>query len=197
MRNDDRIMENENKKGKNADGMPQCMERTVIYESEYVCLYTDRVCLPSGNIIEKYHQIHYPHESVVIVLFNEKNDILFIQNRRYTVGHLEWEIPAGRVETGENIEDAAKREAREETGCELQELKYLCSQNPSNGMSDAVVHVFAARVSVENVIQDTDEVNEKRWFSEKEYMHLLRTNGTKDGVSMLAVLFALRFYIDK
>ena len=104
-------------------------------ESEFVCLYTDKVRLPSGYVIEKYHQLHYPKEAVVVVIFNEKNDILFIHNRRYTVGHLEWEIPAGRIEPGEDIKTAAKREAQEETGCELKNLNYLCSQNPCNGIS--------------------------------------------------------------
>lgn len=143
--------------------MPERLERTTIYESEYVCLYTDKVRLTSGYIIEKYHQIHYPKAAVAVVIFNEKNDILFIHNRRYTVGHLEWEIPAGKIEEGEKIEAAAEREAKEETGCELQNLKYSCSQNPCNGMSDAIVHVFAARVSVESAIRDTDEVCSKRW----------------------------------
>ena len=129
-----------------------------------------------------------------MVIFNEKNDILFIHNRRYTVGHLEWEIPAGRIEPGEDIKVAAEREAKEETGCELRDLKFLCSQNPFNGMADAVIHVFAARVSAENQILDTDEISSKRWFTKEEYMELLRTNGTKDGVSILAVLYALKFY---
>ena len=96
--------------------MPERLERTTIYESEHVCLYTDKVRLASGCIIEKYHQIHYPKEAVAIVIFNEKNDILFIHNRRYTVGHLEWEIPAGKIEDGEEMEMAARREAKEETG---------------------------------------------------------------------------------
>ena len=174
--------------------MLERIERTTIYESEHVCLYTDKVRLPSDYIIEKYHQIHYPKEAVAIVIFNEKNDILFIHNRRYTVGHLEWEIPAGKIEEGEKIEVAAEREAKEEAGCELLDLKYLCSQNPCNGMSDAIVHIFVARVSDESEIQDKDEVSSKRWFTEEEYLKLLRTNGTKDGVSILAVLYALQFY---
>ena len=74
--------------------LPERLERTVIYESDYVCLYTDKVRLPSGYIIEKYHQVHYPKEAVSIVIFNEKNEILMIREKRYTVGRLEWEIPA-------------------------------------------------------------------------------------------------------
>lgn len=174
--------------------MPQRLERTVIYESDYVCLYADKVRLPSGNIIEKYHQIHYPKEAVVVVIFNKNRDILFIHNRRYTIGQLEWEIPAGKMDPGETPEIAARREAKEETGCDLLDLTFLCSQNPANGMSDALVHVFAATVDTEAEILDTDEICEKRWFSEEEYLTLLQTNGTKDGVSILAILYALQFY---
>ena len=176
------------------DNMPQRLERTVIYESDYVCLYADKVRMPSGNIIEKYHQIHYPKEAVVVVIFNKQGNILFVHNRRYTIGKLEWEIPAGKLDPGETPEITARREAREETGCELLDLTYLCSQNPANGMSDALVHVFAATVDTEGNILDTDEICEKRWFTREEYLKLLRTNETKDGVSMLAILYALQFY---
>ena len=174
--------------------MPQRLERTVIYESDYVCLYADKVRLPSGNIIEKYHQIHYPKEAVVVVIFNQNRDILFVHNRRYTIGQLEWEIPAGKMDQGETPEMTARREAKEETGCDLLDLTYLCSQHPCSGVCDALVHVLAATVDQESDFLDTDEISEKRWFTEGEYLELLRTNGTKDGVSMLAILYALQFY---
>ena len=174
--------------------MPERLSRATIYESNFVCLYADKVRLPSGEIIEKYHQIHEPHESVAVVVFDEKDNILFIHNRRYTVGHPEWEIPAGRVEDGEDISAAARREAMEETGSTLHSLQYLCSHNPSNGMSDAIIHVFAARIESESHLSDVDEVIAKRWFSKEEYLELLRTNGTHDGISILAVLYALQFY---
>ena len=174
--------------------MPKRLERTTIYESSFVCLYTDRVELPSGQIIEDYHQIHYPRKAVSIVIFDENDNILFIHNRRYTVGRLEWEIPAGRIEDGESLEEAARREAMEETGCELADLKYLCEYNPSNGMSDSLIHCFAAKVLKEGELTDVDEISSKKWFSKDEYMKLLKDNGTKDGVTILAILYALQFY---
>lgn len=75
--------------------LPEQLDRKVIYESDYVCLYADNVKLSNGYIIEKYHQIHYPHEAVSIVVFNENDEVLLIQSKRYTVRRLEWEIPAG------------------------------------------------------------------------------------------------------
>ena len=174
--------------------LPERLERNTIYESDYVCLYADKVRLPSGYIIEKYHQIHYPKEAVSIVIFNEKNEILMIREKRYTVGRLEWEIPAGKIEDGESKEDAARREAMEETGCTLKDLTFLCSQNPANGMSDCLCHVFAARVDTESGIRDTDEVDSKVWTPVEQVREMLRKNETHCGVSMLAILFALEFY---
>jgi len=178
----------------NENQMPKRLERTTIYESEHVCLYSDKVSLPSGNIIENYYQIHYPKKAVAIVIFDENDNILLIHNRRYTVGHLEWEIPAGRIEEGESTEEAAVREAIEETGCELINMKYLCSYNPSNGMSDSLIHCFAAKVSKERNYTDSDEISSKKWFTKQEYMELLKSNGTRDGVTILAILYALQFY---
>ena len=68
--------------------LPERLERTTIYESDYVCLYADKVKLPSGDIIEKYHQIHYPHDAVVIVIFNDKGEILMIES--VANPHLRW-----------------------------------------------------------------------------------------------------------
>ena len=177
--------------------MPKRLERTTIYESDFVCLYTDRVALPSGEIIENYHQIHYPRKAVSIVIFDEKDNILFIHNRRYTVGRLEWEIPAGRIEDGESLEDAARREAMEETGCTLKDLKFLGSQNPTKGMSDCTCHVFAAKVDSESSIKDVDEVAYKERMPVSKVKELLKENKTKDGISILAILFALEFYDNK
>ena len=117
-----------------------------------------------------------------------------IREKRYTVGRLEWEVPAGRVEDGEALEEAAKREAMEETGCTIKDLKFLCSYNPANGMADNVLNVFAARVDSESSIKDVDEVAYKVWMPIDKVKEMLRNNETKDGVSILEILYALEFY---
>ncbi len=177
--------------------MPERLAREVIYESDYVCLYADKVRLPSGHIIDRYHQIHYPKEAVCVVVFNEKDEVLLIRERRYTVGRLEWEIPAGKMEPGETKEEAARRECLEETGCTLKSLRFLCSQNPANGMSDCVCHCFAATVDTESPPLDTDEVASKQWFTRDAVLEMLRNNETRDGVSMLGLLYAFRFSGDE
>lgn len=88
-----------------------------------MCFYSDKVKLSNGYIIEKYHQIHYPHEAISIVVFNENDEVLLIQSKRYIVMRLEWEVPAGSVEEGESKEEAVRRECLEETGCTVKDLQ--------------------------------------------------------------------------
>lgn len=173
---------------------PQRLGTRVIYESDWVSLYADKVRMPSGAVIDTYHRLHYPHESVCVVIVNEKDEVLLIHSKRYVTGRLEWEVPAGRIEAEETAEEAARRECMEETGCTLKDLTFLCKQNPANGMSDLTLHVFAARVDSEAACMDADEVSGKRWMPKEQVLELLRNNGTQCGVSMLALLYALQFY---
>lgn len=175
-------------------GLPERLDRKTIYESDYVCLHADKVRMLDGSIIEKYHQIHYPHKAVCAVIFNGNDEVLLIQSRRYTTMRLEWEVPAGRIEDGETKEDAVRRECMEETGCTVKDLKFLCVQNPTNGMSDHACYVFAARVGVESANIDENEVKTKKWVSREEVLEMLKNNETRDGISILALLFAFEFY---
>lgn len=52
-------------------------------------------------------------------MFNEKEEVLLIRSKRYTVMRLEWEIPAGRMEDRESKEEAARRECLEEMDARL------------------------------------------------------------------------------
>lgn len=151
--------------------------------------------MPDGQIINTYHKLHYPYESVSIVIVNEKNEILMIQSKRYATSRLKWETPAGRIENDESPENAARRECLKETGCTLKNLTYLCCHNPSNGMSDLKLHVFGARVDTESTEVDENEVNAKKWISKDKVLNMLKNNETQCGFSMLALLYAIQFYI--
>lgn len=174
---------------------PEKLGRKIIYESDWVSLYLDKVKMPNGIVFDTYHKLHYPHESVCTVIVNDKDEILMIQSKRYITGRLEWEIPAGRIEKDESPVDAAKRECLEETGCEIEDLTFLCCHNPSNGMSDLKLHVFGAKVKSETTSIDENEVNAKCWIHKDKVLEMLKENKTQCGISMLALLYALQFYI--
>lgn len=177
------------------NSFPQRLDRTIIYESDWVTLYSDKVRMPNGDICNTYHKIHYPHESVSVVIVNENDEIMMIQSKRYITKRLEWEIPAGRIESGEEPETAARRECMEETGCALKELTYMGCHNPSNGMSDLKMHMFVAKVEHEVMEFDENEVNLKKWVHKDEVLKMLKANESQCGVSMLTLMYAIQFYI--
>jgi ADP-ribose pyrophosphatase len=171
---------------------PKKLDRKVIYKSNFINLYVDKVLLPSGKIIEKYHQLDYPKDSVSVLILNQKNEVCFIKSLRYTTQKVEWEIPAGQVEKGENIIEAARREALEETGFKVESLKLVYLYNPANGMSNQNVHiVFGKVIDNENIKFDKDEVQEIFWLSKAEIKDLILNKEIADGISLLSILLYL------
>lgn len=68
--------------------LPEMPDRTVVYESDRVSLVSDKVKMSDGRIFDTYHKLHYPHESVSVVIINEKDEILKIQSKRYITSRL-------------------------------------------------------------------------------------------------------------
>lgn len=64
-------------------------------------------------------------------------------------------------------------------------------------MSDLKLHVFGAKVENEAYILDENEVQTKKWIPKDKVLEMLRDNEIQCGVSMLALLYAMNFYIDK
>ena len=83
-----------------------------------------------------------------------------------------WELPAGRVDPGESVDDAAPRELMEETG--------------------QVFHVRTAR-RLTRVPEPTDrnETMALRWFTADEIRELVRTNAIRDGLTLTALCWAM------
>lgn len=74
-----------------------------------------RFRLPTGREIPDYWIMEYP-PWVNVVAVTGNDDLVLLRQYRPGLGAVHYEIPAGVVEEGESVEDAARRELREETG---------------------------------------------------------------------------------
>ncbi|MBT7860897.1 MAG: NUDIX domain-containing protein, partial [Gemmatimonadetes bacterium] len=79
-------------------------------------LYADKVKLPQGQIIERFHLLDFEKECVAAVVQSDSGEILMVEVLRYVSDSVEWEVPAGMIDKGEEILPAAQREVREESG---------------------------------------------------------------------------------
>ncbi len=167
---------------------PQQLSRRVIYENPWVNLYVDAVRFPDGRIIDEHHVLDFEMESVAVVVENTDRDVLFIQSYRYVTDSLEWEIPAGWIDSGESVMDTAIREVREETGYELLNGQPVYSYYPMNGIANKRFHVVHGHVGELQGAFDRNEVKEVRWMPRHEVQDMIRRQQIQDGYALTALL---------
>jgi NAD+ diphosphatase len=113
---------------------------------------------------------HFPRtDPVVIMLASAQGRCLLGRSHRFASGV--WSCLAGFVEPGETIEDAVRREIREETGIECGRVAYFASQ-PWPFPSSLMIGCFAEALSQEITI-DRDELDDARWFDRQELAAML------------------------
>ena len=171
--------------------IPEKLAREVIYESDWVNLYADKVKFQDGFILDRYHLVHYDNEAVGVVILNEKDEVLLIKSNRYITQSEEWEIPAGRVDPGESPDIAAAREVMEETGYEITDLQKIYKYNPSNGTTDLVLLIYKALAGEKTGQFEINEVSEVIWVSKDKISEMLKNNEIRCGVSLTGLMLVL------
>lgn len=114
----------------------------VVYKGKIVDLKVDRVLLPNGKEAKREVVVH--KGAVAIAAVTPDQEIILIRQFRYPAGEILWEIPAGKLEIGEDPEDCAKRELAEETGYGARVWKKLSTFYTSPGFSDEIMHLYLA-----------------------------------------------------
>src|SRR5260370_33365771 len=113
-----------------------------VYANKWFRITLADVELPNGKHLDHYVMRLRP--VALTVPINDRNEALLLWRHRFITDTWGWELAAGVVDDGETIEEAAAREALEETGWRPGPLHHLMTVEPSNGLSDARHHVFWA-----------------------------------------------------
>ena len=169
--------------------LPKFIKRTEVYDSDRINLCLDTIETHSGNTYD-HHVIKSKFDSVALIVKNAKEQLAFVSSIRYVQGIEDsLELPAGGIDPNENPLDAAKREFKEETGFEAQNLSFLGEFYPSNSMMTQKIHVFSGEFNetIERQEFDTDEVNQTFWFSLDEIKDLIRSQKITCGVTLSAL----------
>ncbi|MHA1189544.1 MAG: NAD(+) diphosphatase, partial [Alphaproteobacteria bacterium] len=116
------------------------------------------------------NSLHFPRvDPVVIMLAIDGENCLLGRSHNFDAGR--YSTLAGFVEPGETIEDAVRRETFEEAGIEIGEVVYFTSQ-PWPFVSTLMIGCHARALS-RDIVLDTDEMDDCRWFSRTEARQIM------------------------
>lgn len=115
----------------------------VIYEGRVITLTTDEALLENGKIAPR-EVVHHPGGACVAALTDD-NEVYLVRQFRYAVNEELWELPAGKLEKGEDPFEAAKRELSEEVGVIAERYIDLGTFYPTVGYCSEVIHCWAAK----------------------------------------------------
>lgn len=147
--------------------MKSLEEKTIskeqIFSGKVIDLYVEDVELPNGKT-SKREIVKHPG-AVAILAVTEEGKIIMVKQFRKPLERAIVEIPAGKLEKGEEPEYTALRELEEETGYTAKKLTKITAFYTSPGFADEIVHVFLA--------EELSVLEEKRALDEDEFVEVM------------------------
>jgi len=164
-----------------------------LYDSEWVRLRLADVELPDGTRFD-HHVVRFPQQSAGVVVHDPDRGVLLLYRHRFITDTWGWEIPAGKVDSGEEVEAAAAREVLEETGWRPGPLRPMVTYHPAVGLTDATFHLLLGE-GAEYVGDPADahEAERVEWLPVPRVRELVRAGEVRDGLSLTALVWALSF----
>lgn len=156
-----------------------------IFEGRIISLQVDTVKMPDGNTATR--EI-VRHPGAVAVLALHDNRLLVVDQFRQPLGRCEVEIPAGKLEPGEDPLEAAKRELEEETGYRCGRIELLHSFYTSPGFADEIIHLYVTDDLIKGeMAPDEDEFLEVSEITLEEAKALISLGRISDAKTIMAV----------
>jgi ADP-ribose pyrophosphatase len=158
-----------------------------IYEGKIFNIFKDRVSLPSGKETIREYIDHA--EAVAMVPLTRQNEIIMVRQFRYAIKRELLEIPAGKMERGEEKEKSARRELSEEIKMDAGQLTLLSSMIPSPGCLNEIIHVFLAEDLFERPLaEDEDEFLEIVKIPFDQALDMVLQGKIEDAKSIVGIL---------
>ena len=161
-----------------------------IFAGQVVSLRVDQLLSPGGQSFCREVVEH--NGGVVIACQPEPDKVILIRQYRYTIDMDLLELPAGRLEAGEEPLLAAQRELLEETGYAARRWEPLASMYSTPGFSNELLYLFRAEgITFQGKALDEDEETEVMIMGVDEAWQLI-LNGKVSDAKTIAGIALLR-----
>ncbi len=169
-----------------------CLESTSVFRGKLLDAYCDRVRLPDGNESTREYVKH--QGAVVILPVLESGELIFERQYRYPLSRVMIELPAGKIDPGEETLETAKRELFEETGYRANQWRYVGLMHPCVGYANERIEIFLAQGLVRESAQQLDagEFIELLFLSLDDALNAIRQGEITDSKTITAL-----FWVEK
>lgn len=161
-----------------------------IFSGKIISLHLQEVELPNGKT-SKREIIKHPG-AVAILAVTPENKIIMVEQYRKALERTIVEIPAGKLEKGEEPDACARRELEEETGYVCESLELLTSFFTSPGFADEIVHVYLAKgltKKEDSAALDEDEFVNLEELTLEEALEYVKKQKIYDAKTIYAVQY--------
>jgi len=173
----------------NSKFQEDCLTSEMIFTGKIIEVRKDTVILPDGKTATR-EVVRHPG-AVGIVAVQDEN-ILLVRQYRYALSQETLEIPAGKLDPGEEPQICAVRELREETGYEGQ-MSFLGVFHTSPGFADEIIHLFLARnLHWSPLRADEDEFIGLTILPWKQAVEMAYQGKIRDAKTVLGILLAAK-----
>lgn len=162
------------------------VESITVYQGKVVNLRVDQVRLPSARISTR-EVVEHPG-SVGIVPIDNDGKVILIRQYRYAAGEVLWEIPAGKLDPGEDPSDCARRELEEETTYLAGYLEKMASFFTSPGFSGEILHLFLGTDLVPGTGHPDEDENIRTYhLSQEAVLTMMEKGEIRDAKTLLGL----------
>ena len=167
------------------------------YTGRVISLDVDTVRFPDGSTGE-LEMIRHPGASAVVPFVSDPAgddpQLLLIRQYRYAADGFLYEIPAGRLEPGEDPAVCARRELQEETGCRAERVEPLFTMYTTPGFTDEKIHLFmAVGLTLGESGREADEFITVETVALSRALAMVKGGEIQDAKTALGLLYAAGF----
>ncbi|MCF7807660.1 MAG: NUDIX hydrolase [Candidatus Marinimicrobia bacterium] len=174
---------------KNLNLTEKRLSRETVFKGRLLHVVRDEAELPNGHLTTREGILH--PGAVVIIPFLDEKTLIMERQYRYMPDQIFIELPAGKLDPGEEHLMTGKRELLEETGYVAEKWEFLNYLYPAIGFADEQMALYSARdLSFQGINRDEDEFLEIIEVPLSEALEMVRAGEISDAKTMVGLFWA-------